>query len=69
MRQLFEQRPSQALNTKLRNLVKQNIINAAKFDEKLSNFVIAVDCIMFAPLIMIKANTKNEPVPGPKKPS
>ena len=42
---------------------------AAKLDEKLSNFVIAVDSIIFAPLITMNAKTKNEPVPGPKNPS
>ena len=44
-------------------------MNAAKFDEKFKSFVIAVACIIFAPLIMMKDKTKKEPVPGPKNPS
>ena len=42
------------------------MINAAKLDAKLSSLVIAVDSIIFAPLIIMNAKTKKEPVPGPK---
>ena len=45
------------------------MIKAAKFDAKLRSLVTAVASIIEIPFIITNANTKNEPVPGPKNPS
>jgi len=53
---------------KLTSPNSKNIISAAKFDVKLNAFALPAACKKSFPIIN-KIKIKNEPVPGPKKPS
>jgi hypothetical protein len=46
-----------------------NTTNAPRFVPAFTNFAIAEPCRKSAPTIVVNANTRNVPVPGPTRPS
>lgn len=60
--------PIESPYRKLTSPKNKNIRSAAKFDVKLNAFALPAACKKSFPIIN-KTKIKNEPVPGPKKPS